>query len=159
MHLLFNMLVLWMFGSDIERLWGTREFSIYYAICGIGAGLFNFVFQYQSMVPIVGSSGAIYGIMTAYAIYFGNRELYFMFMMPIKASAFVIMLGLIELISSIVYTRSGIAHLAHLGGLLFGFLYISIRFNRGWTDLLRAWHHYKLQRKLRRFRKDDFFDV
>lgn len=126
MHLLFNMLVLWMLGGEMEdRVFGSRKFLIYYIICGVGAGLFHLAFFYESSIPIIGASGAIYGILVAYAIFFGNRPLIlFPFPVFIKAKYFVLMIGLIELVSSVFYTTDGIAHLAHLGGMVVGYFYI-----------------------------------
>lgn len=126
MHLVFNMLVLWMLGGEMEeRVFETVGFLKYYFICGIGAAAFNVVVSYQSDIPIIGSSGAMYGILAAYAIFFGNRQLVlFPFPVLIPAKYLVLMIGAIELVSSIFYTKDGIAHVAHLGGMLVGFLYI-----------------------------------
>lgn len=126
MHLVFNMLVLWMLGGEIEeRIFFAKGFLKYYFICGMGAAAFNVLISYQSDIPIIGSSGAIYGILAAYAIFFGNRRLIlFPFPVLIPAKYLVIIIGLIELVSSIFYTQDGIAHVAHLGGMLVGFLYI-----------------------------------
>lgn len=126
MHLVFNMLVLWMLGGEIEeRVFKAVGFLKYYFICGIGAAVFNVIISYQSDIPIIGSSGAIYGILAAYAIFFGNRQLVlFPFPVLIPAKYLIIMIGVIELVSSIFYTKDGIAHVAHLGGMVAGFLYI-----------------------------------
>ena len=125
-HLLFNMLVLWMLGGEIEeKVFWAKGFLKYYFGCGIGAACFNLLFSFRSEVPIIGSSGAIYGILAAYAVFFGNRPLIlFPFPVFIRAKYFVLMIGLIELISSIFYTTDGVAHIAHLGGLIIGFIYI-----------------------------------
>lgn len=132
LHLLFNMLVLWMLGSEIEeKVFWLKGFLKYYFICGIGAAVFNILFSYHSYVPIIGASGAIYGILVAYAIFFGNRELIlFPFPVLIRAKYFVLLIGVIELISSIFYTTDGIAHIAHLGGMVAGYLYILYKVKR-----------------------------
>src|SRR3990167_9745753 len=131
MHLLINMLVLWMFGGEIERLFGTKIFYRYYFICGIGAGIFNYlvniIFGLPGFVPIIGASGAIYGLLAAYGIFFGDRLVFFMMLFPIRAKYFVIILGGIEFFSSLSATQDGIAHLAHLGGMVFGLAYIYLR--------------------------------
>src|SRR3989338_5167639 len=132
LHLLFNMLVLWMLGGEIEeKVFWFKGFLKYYFICGSGAAFFNILFSYGSYVPIIGASGAIYGILVAYAIFFGNRELIlFPFPVLIRAKYFVLLIGAIELISSIFYTTDGIAHVAHLGGMVAGYLYIMYKVKR-----------------------------
>ncbi len=126
MHLVFNMLVLWMLGGEIEeKVFWSKGFLKYYLICGVGAGLFNFAFSYHSPIPIIGSSGAMYGILVAYAVFFGNRQMIlFPFPVLIRAKYLVLIIGGIELVSSIFYAKDGIAHLAHLGGMLVGYIYI-----------------------------------
>jgi membrane associated rhomboid family serine protease len=123
-HLAFNMLALWMFGSELEYLWGPRRFLTYYFFTGIGAGLTNAVFEPNSMLPIVGASGAIYGLLLAFGMFFPNRPILIWFLFPMPAKYFVILFGAIEFFASLSPGRDGVAHLAHLGGLLFGFLYL-----------------------------------
>ncbi|MBM3286818.1 MAG: rhomboid family intramembrane serine protease [Candidatus Eisenbacteria bacterium] len=125
-HIAFNMLALWMFGSQLEFLWGGRRFIQYYLFTGIGAGITNTVFEASSSIPIVGASGAVYGLLLAYGIYFPNRQILVYFLFPMRAKYFVILFGLLEFLASIrgFTIRDGIAHLAHLGGLLFGLIYI-----------------------------------
>ncbi len=124
-HILFNMFVLWMFGSDLERTWGSREFLKYYMICGIGAGIFNVLFQPTSTIPIIGASGAIYGVLVAFALLFPNRTVFIYFLFPIKVKYLVIILVAVEFISSLGSSSGGgVAHLAHLGGAVVGFIYI-----------------------------------
>ncbi len=126
-HIAFNMLALWMFGSQLEFVWGARRFIQYYFVTGIGAGITNAVLQPHSSTPIIGASGAIYGLLLAYGMFFPNRQILIYFLFPMKAKHFVILFGAIELLSSVPLLRNlsdGVAHLAHLGGLLFGFLYL-----------------------------------
>lgn len=123
-HILFNMFALWMFGCDIERAWGTREFVKYYFITGIGAGLFTFVFSFNSPIPTIGASGAIFGILVAFALMFPNRLIYVYFLFPVKAKYLVIFFAVIEFLASFRYTSDGIGHFAHLGGMVIGYLYI-----------------------------------
>jgi membrane associated rhomboid family serine protease len=129
MHILFNMLVLWMLGSEVEeKVFWSVGFLKYYLVCGIGAAAVNVLFSYNSMVPIIGASGAIYGILVAYAVFFGNRQLIlFPFPVLIRAKYFVLIIGGIELVSSIFYTTDGVAHIAHLAGMGVGYLYILYR--------------------------------
>jgi len=123
-HILFNMFALWMFGSDLERLWGARRFLSFYFFCGIGAGLLTLIVTPHAAIPTVGASGAIYGILLAYAIYFPHRRILFYFLIPVPVRIFVIIIGLIAFVNSLASPGSGIAHVAHLGGMVFGWLYL-----------------------------------
>ena len=123
-HILINMFILWMFGSDLERNWGSREFLKYYMFCGVGAGLFNVVLQPNGIVPIIGASGAIYGILVAFALMYPNRLVYIYFLFPVKVKYMVIFLVAMEFFLSMGRGQGNIAHFAHLGGALIGYLYI-----------------------------------
>ncbi len=124
MHIIFNMLMLWMFGRDIERLMGARRFLTYYMVCVIGAGIVQLlagVIQGWG-VPTVGASGGVFGIFLAYAMAFPNRRVMLMFPpIPMPAKYFVILLGLFELTMGYSGAAPGIANFAHLGGMLFGY--------------------------------------
>ncbi|MGQ9777124.1 MAG: rhomboid family intramembrane serine protease [Thermodesulfobacteriota bacterium] len=124
-HLLFNLLALWMFGGELENYWGSKKFLFYFLFCGIGAGLLTILFSPSQIIPVIGASGAIYGILLAFGWLFPNRPIFIYFLFPIPAKYMVILYGLIELFSSLEGTGGGIAHLTHLGGLLFGLLYMS----------------------------------
>jgi membrane associated rhomboid family serine protease len=123
-HILWNMLTLWMFGVELERLWGTARFLRFYFACGIGAGvaviLINYLFG-DPNVATVGSSGAIYGILMAYALLFPDRLILFGFLIPIKVKYFVMIIGAVIFMSSFSSFGSGISQVAHLGGLVVGF--------------------------------------
>ncbi len=135
-HILFNMLLLWWLGSELELLWGSRKFLIYYLSCGIGAGLLYFLVAFgfsqfatsESLVttfyrPVVGASGAVFGLMMAYGILFGERVVYFFMIFPMKAKYFVMIIGVIEVLMMLNNGFSGaVANLAHLGGLIVGLL-------------------------------------
>ncbi len=121
MHILFNMFFLWMFGADLEREWGTKEFLKYYFITGIGAGVLNII---MSPAPTIGASGAIYGIMLAYALRWPDRLIYIYFLFPVKMKYFIAFLALISFFSTFNAYGSGIAHAAHLGGIVIGFIYL-----------------------------------
>lgn len=131
-HLLFNMLALWMFGSELEYEWGPSRFLQYYFVTGVGAGITNAVFQPHSWIPIVGASGAIFGLLLAFAIRWPNRPILIWFLFPMPAKYFVLIFGAIEFVSTLpsFVVRpgqehgSGIAHLAHLGGIVFGLLFL-----------------------------------
>jgi membrane associated rhomboid family serine protease len=128
-HILWNMLGLWMFGAEIERLWGTAKFLRFYFICGICAGITVVIAAYLFggvNVPTVGSSGAVYAILMAYALLFSDRTILFGFVIPMKAKYFVMIIGAILLFQSYSATLGGqgggIAVVAHLGGLVAGYL-------------------------------------
>ena len=123
-HILFNLLALWMFGGELENYWGSKRFLFYFLFCGIGAGICTVVFTPYQFIPVIGASGAIYGMLLAFGWLFPNRLIYIYFLFPIPAKYFVIIFGLIELFASMEGTRGGVAHLTHLGGLLFGLLYM-----------------------------------
>ncbi|HKY08599.1 MAG TPA: rhomboid family intramembrane serine protease [Candidatus Binatia bacterium] len=123
-HILFNMLALWMFGCDLEQRWSSGFFLRYYFICVIGGGLLNTLFVPNQMGPSIGASAGVYGILLAYGLIYPNRVIYLYFLFPIKMKHFVWIIGAIALYSSLTAGQSGIAHLAHLGGMVFGYLYL-----------------------------------
>jgi membrane associated rhomboid family serine protease len=124
-HILFNLLALWMFGGELESYWGSKKFLRYFFFCGVGAGICTVIFTPDQFIPVIGASGAIYGILLAFGWLFPNRLIYIYFLFPIPAKYMVIIFGLIELFSSMEGTGGGVAHLTHLGGLLFGLLYMA----------------------------------
>ena len=123
-HLLFNLFTLWMFGRELEGLWGQREFLKYYFLCGIGAGILTVLLTWNSTVPTIGASGAIFGVLLAYGLAFPDRQVLLWFIFPIKAKHLIWLFAGLELLASFSYTSDGIGHFAHLGGMLFGFLYL-----------------------------------
>ena len=127
-HVLINMFVLWMFGSELETVWGKKEFLKYYFITGIGSGLVTIVFSLNSLIPVVGASGAVYGILLAYGLTFPNRYVYLYFLIPVKVKFFVIVIGGIAFFSSIGAGSSGVSHLTHLSGMLIGLGYLKSNF-------------------------------
>jgi membrane associated rhomboid family serine protease len=127
-HILFNMLALWMFGTELERIWGTRYFLKFYFVTGIGAGgltvilsLLPFAGQLQS-VNIIGASGAIYGLLLAFALYFPDRPI-LLIVFPVPAKVAVTILGAIALFSSLGES-GGVANATHLSGLLVAYLFL-----------------------------------
>jgi membrane associated rhomboid family serine protease len=146
-HLLFNLLVLWMFGCELERVWGSRFFLKYFFVCGIGAGLFVALMTSSSLVPTIGSSGALYGVLLAYGLLFPDRKILLWFVLPIRAKHFVLIIGALALYYTLTLPGSGISHLAHLSGLAIGYVYL-----RGWSHFRRLHRHY-LQWRLKRMKK------
>lgn len=125
-HILFNLIALWMFGGELENYWGPKKFLFYFFFCGIGAAVCTVLFSPYQFIPVIGASGAIYGLLLAFGWLFPNRLIYIYFLLPIPAKYFVILYGFIEFIyASRGGTGGGIAHLTHLGGLLFGLLYMA----------------------------------
>jgi membrane associated rhomboid family serine protease len=132
-HLLFNMFGLYMFGSRLEQMWGAKRYINFYLVTGLGAALLHTLVQdyeiTQSLVsvnqPTVGASGALFGILVAFAMYWPNTELFLMFIpVPIKAKWAVIGYAAFELFAGISGFQAGVAHFAHLGGALFGFILV-----------------------------------
>ena len=128
LHLIFNMFALYMFGSDIERVLGQRRYLFYYLACVLTAGLAQLVVSAVSSgppIPTVGASGGIFGLLLAYGMYFPRRTVMLIFPpIPMPAWLFVIVFGALELYLGITQTLAGVAHFAHLGGMLGGFLMI-----------------------------------
>lgn len=130
-HIFFNMFALWLFGTEIENHWGTKEFTTYYFACGIGAALINLMTTIGSPYPTVGASGAVFGVLLAFGMMFPDRYIFLYFLFPIKAKYFVAGYAALELLMGInnqaMGSGSNIAHFAHLGGMLVGFAYIKFR--------------------------------
>lgn len=121
-HILFNMFALWLFGQAIERAWGTNRFLLFYFVTGVGAAVLQ---MFVSSNVVIGASGAVYGILLAFGMMFPNQYIYLLIPpIPIKAKYFVIFYGALELVSGLSGVNSGVAHFAHLGGMLIGFLLI-----------------------------------
>jgi membrane associated rhomboid family serine protease len=149
LHILFNMLGLWMFGCALERRWGSEFFLKYYFVSVIGGGILNTLFIPNQSVPSIGASAGIYGILLAYGLIYPNQIVYFYFLFPIKMKHFVWIIGGMALYSSIESGQSGIAHLAHLGGMLFGYLYL--RGGNPWGRVKLYLDQRRLNRLKRRF--------
>jgi membrane associated rhomboid family serine protease len=126
LHILFNMLGLWMFGSALEDIWGSRQFMKFFFICGIGAGILMVLLSPSSPFPTIGASGSVYGVLLAFGMLFPDRIIYWL-IFPIPAKYFVMIMGGIAFFSSISASGGSIAHVAHLGGMLCGFVYLKSR--------------------------------
>lgn len=129
-HIFFNMFALWMFGVELERTWGTKEFLKFYFLTGIAAGLGTALFSWGSIVPTIGASGAIYGILAAYALFFPDRYVYMYFLFPIKMKYLALILGALEFFSAYNQAQTGIAHAAHLGGMVVGYFYLRYKYRQ-----------------------------
>lgn len=153
-HLLVNMFTLWMFGSGLERDWGTRRFLKYYFLCGVGAGICDVTVSAligNWATSTIGASGAIYGLLLAFGVLYPNQIVLFSFLFPIKAKYFVMIYGAIALLSSL-NVNSGVSDVAHLGGMLFGLVYLKARLPKlGMWDWRERYKEYKLRRAKRKF--------
>ncbi|MBC8166682.1 MAG: rhomboid family intramembrane serine protease [Bryobacteraceae bacterium] len=162
-HILFNMLALWMFGSDIERAWGTRRFLQYYFLCGVGAAvcvvIANLLFG-NPFSRTIGASGAIFGLLLAFGMLFPERQVMFSFLFPIKAKYFVMILGAIELLSSYASIGGPVSNVAHLGGMAIGYFYIRAQRRKSplsrpatsfWGNVRGQYEEWKIQRARRKF--------
>lgn len=158
-HIGINMFLLWMFGSQIEARWGMRSFILYYLVCGLGGavtyGIFNLV-GFDSFIPMLGASGAIFGLLLAYGMIFPDSVILVMMIFPMKAKYAVILFGLIELWSMAGNSSGGIAHLAHLGGMVTGFIFLKVTMpgiGQGIKspigDLGGAWRRYRTKQNMR----------
>jgi membrane associated rhomboid family serine protease len=153
------MLALWMFGVDLEHRWGKTAFYRYYFVCGVGAalttlavGLLPFASTRAAyIIPTVGASGAIYGLLLAYAILFPHRIIYY-FIFPIPVRIYVLLAGLLVLYESARGgTGGGVAHFAHLGGLIFGYLYLSMGRGGPWAEIKYRYVKWRMNRLKKRF--------
>jgi len=150
-HIALNMLALWMFGIRLEAEWGTRKFLRFYFITGIGAGVCTTLVSPNSIIPTIGASGAIYGLLLAYGVLYPTELVYIYGIIPIQARFLVLGLGLITFWMSLTASGGGIAHVAHLGGMLIGWLYLRgprwPRFRFG--DLAARWRQERMRRKFK----------
>ncbi len=158
-HLLFNMLALWMFGVELERMWGTRYFLKYYFATGVGAAIITTVLAFMPGAfgdalwgaVTIGASGAVYGILLAYGLYFPTRPIYLYFVFPIQAKYFVMIIGGISLISSVTGSGGGIAHVAHLGGLAVGYVFLKGGRFHPLAEIKYRYLRWKINRMRRKF--------
>ena len=157
-HILFNMLILWMFGVELERMWKTRFFVKYYFVTGVGAGVLSVL---VAMLPfaatsatytanIIGASGALYGLLLAFALYFPNRPILMFLFFPVPAKYFVMILGAIAFLTSIEGSGT-VAATTHLGGLLVGYLYLQSGRGGIMPEIKYRYLKWKMNRMRRKF--------
>jgi membrane associated rhomboid family serine protease len=141
-HLLFNMLALFIFGTQVEHYMGSKEFLLYYVLTGILAGVFSFTLYWFTGaygVSLLGASGAIFAVQLAYATLFPDAIIYVWGILPLRAPIMVLGFTLLELFFSVMGFQSGVAHLTHLAGFGFGWLYFLIRFGKNpWNALVKG---------------------
>lgn len=149
-HILLNMYALWVFGCEVERMWGPKAFYRYYFVTGIGAGIIHaaisFMIPGMSMIPTIGASGAVLGVLTAFAMMFPNREitllLFFILPVTMRARTLALLFAGMSLFGGMMGRAGSIAHFAHLGGMLIGYLYIK-----------RDWKFDKIGARMREWQK------
>jgi len=123
MHIFFNMFVLMMFGPTIEEVMGNKKYFIFYTLCGLGSGIFHILINGVGSIPLVGASGAIFGVVTAYAILY-PRNIIYVYFVPMPAFIAIILIAVIELFSGVSGVQPGIANFGHLGGMIVGFILV-----------------------------------
>jgi membrane associated rhomboid family serine protease len=131
-HLFFNMFAVWMFGSPLESAWGSKRFILYYAACVVGAAIIQLLVQLLEggIYPTIGASGGVFGLLLAYGVMWPDNRIFLIFFpVPVKAKWFVLIYGGIELMLGFTRAMPGIAHFAHLGGMIFGAVLL---FKWGW---------------------------
>lgn len=167
-HILFNMLILWMFGTELERTWRSEYFAKYYFVSGVGAAVTTIVLSFTPFFGdgvyfslTIGASGAVYGVLLAFALYFPHRPILLFFFFPVPAKYAVMIMGGISLYSAVGSGGGGVAHTTHLGGLLAGYLYLKGGRLQVSSEIKYRYLKWKLDRTRRRFdvytggRKDD----
>ncbi len=144
-HILFNMFMLWMFGMEIENIMGSKKFLIFYLLSGVGAGLLQILaspFLESTLAPTIGASGAVYGVMIAFAMFFPDRYIFLYFLIPVKAKYLIAFLIVFEFLS--INTSGFVAHLAHIGGALTALIFIladkknNFNFNRLFSSFKKS---------------------
>jgi len=162
-HLAVNMFMLWMFGSELEERWGQQFFLKYYLLCAVGGGITYTLVRFGTHGASVGASGAIYGVLMAYGMWFPNRVVLLGFLFPVRVRHVVVFLVVVELLLEIEASDAGIAHAAHVGGMAFGYAYLRWWGNNGmrlgalprWSDLRRAYYRWRFRRLQKKRFGDD----
>ena len=131
-HILLNMLGLWVFGRELEQAWGKTKFLRYYFTTGIGSGLITYFFQIGSDNPVIGASGAVYGILLAYGISYPNRMLYIWGLIPVRSMWLVIIMGSIAFFG-LLGNADGISHVTHISGMFIGYVLLKKKWR--WRDI------------------------
>jgi membrane associated rhomboid family serine protease len=162
-HLVFNMLTLWMFGVDLERRWGSSFFARFYFVCGLVAGVAtmlvsllpaDFAIEVYGL-PTVGSSGAIYGLLVGFAMTYPNRPILVFLMFPLPARVAVLLFGALALYFAVSEPFGGVAHAAHLGGAVAGYLYLAGQRGHLFSTIRSQWLRWRLARMRKRFAVHD----
>ncbi|MEZ5398269.1 MAG: rhomboid family intramembrane serine protease [Bryobacteraceae bacterium] len=156
MHILFNMLFLWMFGKDIEPVWGTRRFLQYYFVCGMGAGICALLMSATfgtGNETTIGASGAIFGLLLAFGVLYPDATILFFLIFPMKAKYAVMLYAALAFFMTANPDASGVSNIAHLGGMIWGYIYLKTNlFKHDYLAMGSDWHkQWKLQRARKKF--------
>ncbi|MBU1085891.1 MAG: rhomboid family intramembrane serine protease [Candidatus Omnitrophica bacterium] len=154
-HLVLNMLMLWMFGTVLEQTWGSRKFLGYYFFTGIGAGICSIVFAHNATYPVVGASGAIFGLLVAFAIMFPESVILLFFIFPMKMRYAAMVLAGINLLGALSNPGSEVAYIAHLGGGMFGYFYFKNQTIRSVLAKLSIADWYETQQRKKEIKKQN----
>lgn len=146
-HIFINMFTLYMFGNDLERVWRAKRFLTYYFVTGIGAGVCSYLTGINTITVTIGASGAIYGLLLAYGLLYPNRLVYLYFLFPIKVKWLVFFMGVLAFLSSITGNEPGVANIAHLGGILVGYVFLK---GRDWLQRFRIYETRRRHDELKR---------
>jgi membrane associated rhomboid family serine protease len=164
-HVLLNMLFLWMFGADLERAWGTRRFYAYYFTCGVGAGIVNVIVKTiidphghgTSMIPTIGASGAIYGVLLAAAIVFPDRQVWIIpFPITLPMKVYALIMGALEFYFGLTSgSGDSVSHVCHLGGMFVGYVYLRrSSFFYDFRNKYSDWQRKRLRRKFEVYERE-----
>ena len=151
-HILLNMLGLWVFGRELEQAWGKTHFLKYYFITGVGSGLITYLFQIGSDNPVIGASGAVYGVLLAYGVSYPNRMLYIWGIIPVKSMWLVIIMGSIAFFG-VLGNADGISHVTHISGMVIGYFLLKKRWR--WKDVLFAIRKKTIEFQVQRHEEKD----
>jgi membrane associated rhomboid family serine protease len=146
-HIFINMFTLYMFGNDLERVWGPRRFLTYYFVTGIGAGLCSYIVEVNALTVTIGASGAIYGLLLAYGMLYPDRIVYLYFLIRIKVKWLVFIFGVLAFLSSVTGSAPGIANIAHLGGILVGYVFLK---GNDWFHRYEGFQSHRRREELKR---------
>jgi len=156
-HVALNMLFLWMFGTELERVWRQRAFLRYFLVCGIGGGLAAVILGLftDGRTVTIGASGAVFGLLIAYGIVFAERTILFMLIFPMKAKTMALIMFVILFFNTFGQSSDNISHIAHLGGAIAGFLYLKRAWRIGslYRDL--KWRYQRKRFKVMQSEEDD----
>ena len=162
-HIVLNMFFLWMFGRDVERAWGRKRFYTYYFLCGVGAGVINVIVKTimdphglgAALIPTIGASGAIFGVLLAAAVLFPHQRVFlFPFPVAITMRVFVLVMGVIEFFGTLGAGGDNVAHVCHLGGMLVGYLYLRRgSYLYGVRNKFTDWKRRRLSRKFETYQR------
>ena len=150
-HILLNMLGLWVFGRELEEAWGKTKFLRYYFTTGIGSGLITYFFQISSDNPVIGASGAVYGILLAYGISYPNRMLYIWGLIPVRSLWLVIIMGSIAFFG-LLGNADGISHVTHISGMFIGYVLLKKKWR--WRDIWFAIRKKTIEFQVQRYEEN-----